>query len=94
MSFVLPYMTNRKRAANLMDSDDEDSVTSMQNANSDIEASQMSENNNQISVNEHVSSVNDEDKDMVEAEDAVECVQNMSSPSVNTVFKKKKIIMT
>jgi len=39
MSFLLPYMTNRKREANLVDSGDEDSATQMQNDIEDLEVS-------------------------------------------------------
>ncbi|XP_025192030.1 uncharacterized protein LOC112592233 [Melanaphis sacchari] len=47
MSFLLPYITNRKKETNLVDSGDEDSATPMQNVIVDPEVSEVSENNYQ-----------------------------------------------
>jgi len=69
MSFLLPYMANRKREANLVDSGDEDSATPMQNAIEYPEVSEVSENNYQESSvveNENDVSIEcNEDRDTV-----------------------------
>lgn len=84
MEYLLPYMANRKRSSNVLDSEDEDDFTQgeitateqISENNYDLEASTL-ENDNEILVHKN----NEHDINVDETEDSVEGMTN-TTPSL------------